>query len=114
MYENILRHGVTHQKNLYGPSGDKVIDEYSALQSNGKTKLEIINSMKAKITQIGAGKVSKHAADPKKINVVDIAPSSINMALRNKFVAEIKKDSRVSKLLMPPSDPAYHLEIPQP
>lgn len=66
MYENILRHGVTHQKNLYGPSGDKVIDEYSALQSNGKTKLEIINSMKAKITQIGAGKVSKHAADPKK------------------------------------------------
>jgi len=114
MYENIQRHGVSHQKKLYGSSGDKVIDEYSALKSNGKTKPEIINGMKAKITQIGAGKVSKHAADPKKINVVDIAPSSINMALRNKFVVEINKDSRVSKLLMPPSDPAYHLEIPQP
>jgi len=97
MYENIQRHGVSHQKKLYGSSGDKVIDEYSALKSNGKTKPEIINGMKAKITQI-----------------VDIAPSSINMALRNKFVVEINKDSRVSKLLMPPSDPAYHLEIPQP
>ncbi len=82
MYENIERHGVVHQKKLYGSYGDKIINEYSALKASGKNKIDIINGMKARITQIGAGKVSKHAADPKKINVVDIAPSSINMALR--------------------------------
>lgn len=114
MYENIERHGVIHQKKLYGPSGDMIIDEYSVLKSSGKSSLDIINGMQIKITKIGPGNVSKHAADPNKINVVDIAPSSINMALKNKFEAEVNKDNRVSKFLTPPSDPAYHIEIPQP
>jgi len=40
MYENIERHGVAHQKKLYGPSGDKVIDEYSALKAKGKASFQ--------------------------------------------------------------------------
>ena len=48
------------------------------------------------------------------MNVVDIAPSSINLALRKKFEQEVAKDPRVSKFLTPPGDPAYHIEIPQP
>ena len=114
MYENITRHGVAHQKKLYGQHGDKVIDEYSSLQAAGKTQSQIIAGMTSKINKIGPGKVSKHAADPKKLNVVDIAPSSINLALRKKFEAEVRKDTRVSKFLTPPGDPAYHIEIPQP
>lgn len=114
MYGNITRHGVAHQKKLYGPYGDKVIDEYSSLHAAGKSQADIISGMSAKITSLGPGNVSKHAADPKKLNVVDIAPSSINLALRKKFEAAVKADTRVSKFLTPPGDPAYHIEIPQP
>lgn len=114
MYENITRHGVAHQKKLYGQHGDKVIDEFSALKTSGKTQVQIISGMTAKINKIGPGKVSKHAADPKKLNVVDIAPSSINLALRKKFESEVQKDTRVSIFLTPPGDPAYHIAIPQP
>jgi len=114
MYGNIERHGVSHQKKLYGPYGDKVIDTYSALKSAGNNKAGIVNGMSAKVTKLGLGNVSRHAGDPKKINVIDIAPSSINLALRKKFEAEVVKDSRVSKFFKPPSDPAYHIEIAQP
>jgi hypothetical protein len=114
MYENIERHGLDHQKKLYGPYGDKVIDVYPSLKKQGKTKAEIISGMTAKISSLGPSKVSRHAGDPNKLNVVDIAPSSINLALRKKFENAVKGDSRVSKFLGPPGDPAYHIEIPQP
>lgn len=114
MYENIEAHGVAHQKNLYGPYGDKVIDEYSLLKSQGKSNADIISGMTTKITSLGPGNVSRHAGDPNKLNVVDIAPSSINLALRRKFETSVNSDSRVSKFLTPPGDPAYHLEILQP
>ncbi len=114
MYENIERHGVLHQKRLYSSYGDKVIDEYSLLKSQGKSVADIINGMSVKITNIGPGNVSLHVGDPKKINVVDIAPSSINLALRKKFESAVNGDARVSKFLTPPADPAYHVEIPQP
>jgi hypothetical protein len=114
MYDNITRHGVAHQKKLYGTYGDQVIDEYSSLKAGGKTPDQIRQGITNKINQIGPGKVSKHAADPGKLNVVDIAPSSINLALRKKFEQAVSQDNRVSRFLTPPGDPAYHLEIPQP
>lgn len=114
MYENITRHGVAHQKKLYGPNGDKIIDEYTSLSAAGKSQADIISGMSNKIISLGPGNVSKHAANPKKLNVVDIAPSSINLALRKRFEAAVNSDSRVSKFLTPPGDPAYHIEIPQP
>ncbi len=91
-----------------------MIDEYSLLKSQGKSVADIINGMSVKITNIGPGNVSLHVGDPKKINVVDIAPSSINLALRKKFESAVNGDARVSKFLTPPADPAYHVEIPQP
>lgn len=114
MFENIERHGLTHQKKLYGPYGDKVIDEYSTLKQSGKSKTDIISGLTAKINSLGPRNVSRHAGNPNKLNVVDIAPSSINLAVRKKFESVVNNDSRVSNFLIPPKDPAYHLEIPQP
>ncbi|MET1257612.1 hypothetical protein, partial [Aliikangiella maris] len=114
MFENIERHGVVHQKQLYSSYGDKVIDEYSALKQKGKNKVEIISGMTIKINFLGPRNVSRHAGNPNKLIVIDIAPSSINLALRTKFESAVNSDSRVSKFLTPPNDPAYHLEIPQP
>ncbi|NOX76363.1 MAG: hypothetical protein GXP17_07085 [Gammaproteobacteria bacterium] len=114
MFENIERHGVAHQKKLYGTYGDKVIDEFLTLKHNGKSRADIITGLTEKINSLGPRNVSRHAGNPNKLNVVDIAPSSINLAVRKKFESAVSNDSRVSNFLMPPKDPAYHLEIPQP
>lgn len=82
MYENLERHGVTHQKKLYGPYGDAVIDVYSALKTKGKPKADIIAAMTAKIYAVGPSRVSRHVGDPNKVNVVDIAPNSISLPFK--------------------------------
>ena len=69
-----------------------------------------IAKMEVKILEIGASHVSRHCADFNKLCVVDIAPSSI--LNKDAFIKAVASDKRVSKFLQPPSDPAYHLEIP--
>lgn len=69
MYENIAH-------------GDQVIDAYSSLKGRGKSQVEILSVMTGKILSVGPGRVSRHTADLRKINVVDIAPSSISLALQ--------------------------------
>ena len=102
------------KKRYTGAHGDQVIDVYSSLKAQGKSQVEIVSVMTGKILSVGASRVSRHAADLRKINVVDIAPSSISLALRKKFEVAVRGDPRVSKFLTPPGDPAYHIEIPQP
>jgi len=112
MFDNIESQGVASQKALYGPNGDQVIDVYVAEKAAGKSQAEIISAMEAKINELGPSNVSRHLADPSTMNVIDIAPSQI--ADREAFEKAVEADSRVSNFLKPPSDPAYHLEIPQP
>jgi hypothetical protein len=87
MFDNIKATSVAKQKALYA-------------------------AMEAKIIAIGPTKVSHHAADPNLLCVFDVAPSSI--AKKSEFEKAVRADKRVSKFLVPPLDPAYHLEIPQP
>lgn len=114
MYNNILNRGVTDQKALYGPYGDKVIDVYVEQNAAGKSKSEILEAMEAKILELGPRNVSRHCADFNKLVVVDIAPSSISN--QSDFVATAYKyeaSGVLSKFLQPKDgDPAYHLEIP--
>lgn len=114
MFNNIVEHGVEAQKALYAAAGDQVIDAYVLARNQGKSSSQIRQAMTAKIIAVGPGRVSRHCADPAILNVVDIAPSSI--ADKPAFQAAVKQavqSGRVSKFLMPPHDPAYHLEIPQ-
>ncbi|MND09835.1 hypothetical protein D3C83_334710 [compost metagenome] len=55
--------------------------------------------------------MSRHAADPRVLNVFDVAPSSV--ANRAAFEQAVRAEPRVAKFLVPPKDPGYHLEIPQ-
>jgi hypothetical protein len=112
MYDNAERHGVDSQHRLYGPSGDKVLDVYSARKAAGDTPDAIKAAMETKIKEIGPTHVSRHASDPRVLNVLDIAPSSIKDKVG--FEHAVKADDRVSYFLVPPTDPGYHLEIPQP
>ncbi|HYO63486.1 MAG TPA: transglycosylase SLT domain-containing protein [Pyrinomonadaceae bacterium] len=113
MFNNLEREGVEKQKRLYGPYGDKVIDVYVRSKNAGRTDEQIKLDMEAKIKDLGPTNVSKHTADPRVYNVFDIAPSSIRD--RRAFEQAVNADERVKKFLTPSdSDPAYHLEIPQP
>jgi hypothetical protein len=68
--------------------------------------------MTREILRIGPTRVSRHAADPRVLNVFDVAPSSV--ARRAAFERAVRADRRVARFLIPPQDPGYHLEIPQP
>lgn len=112
MFQNLEAHGVAHQKALYAAAGDMVIDAYSKAKKAGKNFVDVQAAMAAEIVRIGPAKVSRHCADPDKLSVVDIAPSSI--ADKRRFERAVRADKRVTKFLLPPGDPAYHLEIPVP
>lgn len=116
MYDNIMAHGVNAQKALYAAAGDEVIDEFVKAKNAGKNAAGIKATMEAKIIAVGPGKVSHHCADPAKLNVIDIAPSSIaNKKAFEKAVNSAVSKKKISKFLSPSNgDPAYHIEIPQP
>ena len=112
MFNNLEKYGVTHQKQLYGPAGDRVIDVYAKVRGDGGGKEETILAMKQKVIDVGPVNVSRHASEPRVLNVFDVAPSSINN--KQAFEKCVQSDSRVTTFFMPPRDPGYHLEIPQP
>ena len=112
MYNNIVAKGVAAQKKLYAAAGDAVIDAYVKAKAAKKSPDQIKAAMEAKIIELGPSSVSHHAADPKILNVFDVAPSSIED--KKAFELAVSKEKRVSKFLLPPNDPGYHLEIPQP
>jgi hypothetical protein len=116
MFSNIKSQGVAKQKALYAAAGDSVIDEFVRAKNAGKSDDQIRAAMEAKIRAVGPEKVSHHCADPAKLNVVDIAPSSI--AKKQAFQTAVnaaQKQGKVSKFLTPGNnDPAFHIEIPQP
>ena len=115
MYDNIEAVGVAKQKGLYKAPGREVIAAYEKAKKEGKTPEDIKKIMENKINEIGPETVSRHCADLGKLNVIDIAPSSIsNKASFIKAVEDAMGTKEVSKFLKPPSDPAYHIEIPQP
>jgi len=114
MFDNIMKTGVAAQKELYAAAGDAVIDVCAAAQKAGKTPAETIKLMEAKIIALGPEKVSHHAADLTKLNVFDVAPSSIPSGKKAAWEAAIKGNKAIAKFIFPPLDPGYHFEIKQP
>lgn len=112
MFNNLERYGVDHQMKLYARGGQQVIQVYAARKSAGDSAQQIKSAMERKIVALGPTTVSRHASDPRVLNVFDVAPSSITD--RANFERAVRADKRVNLFLTPPKDPGYHLEIPQP
>jgi len=110
MYHNIERYGTDYNFDLYGPSGDEVVSAFKGAKAAGGSEDEIKAAMVARLLAVGPTKVSRHAGIPG-LAVVDLSPPSdrtgIESALRQAQAAGI-----VSQWIGPPSDPAYHVEIP--
>jgi hypothetical protein len=112
MFDNCRKYGPDQQKGLYASAGDKVIDVYVASTAAGRSADQVKADMEAKIVDLGPTNVSRHTADPRVLAVIDVAPSSLpDMGA---FERAVKADSRISQYFMPPKDPGFHLEIPQP
>jgi hypothetical protein len=115
MFANLEAMGVKSQKALYGPNGDLVIDVYVHGKAAGKTAAQIQKDMTKRIIGLGPANVSHHAADPKVLNVFDVAPSSIPAAKWAAFEKAVLADKRVRKFFKPTDgDPGFHIEIAQP
>ena len=112
MFDNCEKHGADAQRKLYARAGDQVIDVFVRSKAAGKSPDAVKLDMETKIKEIGPTSVSRHASDPRTLNVFDVAPSSIKDKVA--FEHAVKADKRVSYFLVPPTDPGYHLEIPQP
>ncbi|MEX2264963.1 MAG: hypothetical protein WD696_23615 [Bryobacteraceae bacterium] len=109
MYENCVSKGVQFNKNMYAAAGDKVVDVYAG--NKDKPRATVIQLMLAKILEIGPAKVSKHISDTH--YTFDVAPSSIPTAKHAAFLSAVKAHKAVSKVIPPPTDPAFHIELPK-
>jgi len=112
MFANLEREGIEAQRRLYREPGRKVIEVYRQAKLAGQGAAAIQALMTGEIVRLGPTSVSRHASDPKILNVFDVAPGSI--ANRPAFEARVRAEGRVARFLLPPTDPGYHLEIPQP
>lgn len=110
MFENCVKSAVEQYQKLYAGAGDQVIALWAKLVNLNKDA--IVAAMVAKIKLLGPSTVSKHCAGPESLVwVIDIGPSSIPVAKHAAFLAAAKAHPRVTKVLEPPTDPAFHLEI---
>ena len=99
MYNNLKN----KQTCNYAPAGRAVESRYPDKQE-----------MLKEIYRQGPSKVSKHCADFRQLNVIDIAPSSVSN--RAAFHHALLNNSKISRVLdpwTPSKDPVFHIEIPQ-
>ena len=100
MYNNLKN----KQTCNYAPAGRAVVSRYPNKQE-----------MLKEVYRQGPSKVSKHCADFRQLNVIDIAPRSVsNRAAFHRALLNNSKISRVLDPWTPSKDPVFHIEIPQP
>ncbi len=110
MYQNCSQPGgVIKQKGIYDIPGQIVIDVYSRGIKSGDSKKDIIASMESKIKELGASTVSKHIADFKVLNTLDISYGKLSN--KNDFLFEINKRKELDKVLI--ENNCYHVQIKQ-
>jgi len=109
MYENLQSQSLADQKELYMQPGKQVIAVYEA--NAGKSKAEVIAAMEAKINELGPSTVSKHCDNS--YYAFDVGPPSIQ-GHEKAFVDAVKAHMPpITKFLVPPADPGYHIQIPR-
>jgi hypothetical protein len=99
---------------LYKGPGNEVIKVYKELKKkkSNATDAEVIAAMAAKIREFpDPAVVSRHCGNFAVLQVVDIDPDSVLSQWL--FEIAIGSDPRISKVLGPPKDAAYHIEIRQ-
>ncbi len=111
MFANLEKTGAKAGRDLYGPSGDKVIDTYEQSKTDGNTSGDIVQDMTDTIIAVGPERVSDHCADQRVRQVIDVSRGKLLNA--DAFVSAAKADPRMSKVLDELRNGCVHLVIPQ-
>jgi hypothetical protein len=109
MFNNCKKNGTDEQMKTYKAPGRQVIQVYIDLSIAKKSEDEIRQAMADKIEEVGPENVSKHIADPAKMNTFDIAQSTLHKKLD--FKSESSKSNNINRIL--DENGCYHIEIPQ-
>lgn len=110
MYQNCAKPGgIERQKGIYAIPGQKVVDVYAKRVKSGDSKEAIITAMENKIKDLGPSTVSKHIADFKVMNTLDIDYGKLSN--KNDFLDEINKRKELDKVLI--ENNCYHIQIKQ-
>lgn len=108
MFNNLER-DLAEQRRTYKAPGQRIIDVYVALKKKGLSDSEIKAAMTKAILNEGPSNVSRHAADPAVVNVIDI---SIRRLANPAAFKEAAMSNPVIRLL--DENNVFHLEIQQP
>jgi len=109
MYENCISKGAAYNHALYCTAGDQIVDVFEA--NRGQPRANVIQLMTQKILEIGPERISMHMSETH--YTFDVAPSSIPQEKHAAFAAAVLGNQAVSRLIQPPKDPAFHIEIPK-
>jgi len=130
MVHNIEKTGMKQQNVLYrGRPGTKILDSFAreaaaiadaarrgintGLRPGFAMQRHMIGVIEKEIDRIGPENVSRHSGIQAILNVFDVDPASLVPNRRNAFLQAAKHDPRVTHIIPPPQDPAFHFEIAQ-
>ncbi len=105
MLDNIKKHGLQSQLDLYANPGDKVCLVYDPKKSDNQN----LEAMIAKIYELGPTTVSHHCVDPTQLNTLDISKNGLSNI--NCFLDALKKAGIF--YIDEPQNNCIHIEIKQ-
>jgi hypothetical protein len=108
LYQNLVQYGPKVNRKAYrsAAAANQIVDAYEAAVAANQDAATITGVLLQTLQKIGAANISAHcdASNP----AIDILPQSIkNKAL---FEQIAKSDARI-KIICPPKDSSYHLEV---
>lgn len=109
MFLNLRATGPAFNRKMYKDkaAAEEVIKAYEQALAAAKAPNDIAAAMLTAINRVGADKLSAHCQSGNP--AIDIHPSSIkNKAL---FEQVLRSDARVARLISPPADTTYHIEL---
>jgi len=101
--------GISYANRLYAAPGRQVVAVYQVNQAKAAAACQLL--MENKIRQLGPANVSHHCSET--VWAFDVGPASIPAEKRQAFLDALAADKRVSKVISPPIDPAFHIEVPK-
>ncbi len=109
MFGLIGSNDAAYAYDLYGPSGDRVIDVYAAevAKTPRPSDAAIIAAMEAKINEVGPGNVSNHCSDV--YYTFDVSKWSVPADKRQAFVDALGAHAEVQAFI--DENDCYHIQV---
>jgi hypothetical protein len=132
MAHNIEKTGAPKQRALYkGKPGSPLVDLYerekaavaeaerrgidTGVRDGFLLQRHLITVLERGISDVGPEKVSNHSGLQAILNVFDVDPATLKpKGCLDAFLKAARSESRVTRIIPPPKDPAFHFEIAQP